>query len=413
MSPVRVPAKNHPRGFTLIELLVVIFIIGILIAATLTIIPKVKMAVYGAETNAQLAALATAIQQYYNDCKSYPGPLPNNQLNWAADSVNGNIPTIGGHQLTAQDPFPQPQYNPIAANFYYNITGSQNLVLGLLGGLELQYTGGAVSGFAYNPLDILSDGVTPSPHGPSSLNPANPRRQQAYIQVKPGELSVPNTTYNSGAGASFVDSTGNVMASLHRSPVDAMIPVFLDKYSDPMPILYYRTNAGGTAIVGLRNLTASGGSYVDDSQNLLIDSSSGTPGPAQVPQYDLVGNLPYTNSLIETSMSKATSYHGLEGCGTSANLSDPIDVKNADGTYSPYTPGSNNPITTKPNGFNGIAYFKDPTLNGTYDATVSPAISNVHAGIARQKDAFILISAGPDRLYGTHDDQINPGPLQP
>jgi hypothetical protein len=54
-----------------------------------------------------------------------------------------------------------------------------------------------------------------------------------------------------------------------------------------------------------------------------------------------------------------------------------------------------------------LAYFKDPTLNVVVGAT------NTFQGVPRQKDGFVLISAGPDRQYGTRDDIIYPGPLQP
>jgi len=46
--------------------------------------------------------------------------------------------------------------------------------------------------------------------------------------------------------------------------------------------------------------------------------------------------------------------------------------------------------------YNALPYFKNPTLNpyGTSNA----------AGVPRNRDSFILISAGPDRIYGTLDD---------
>jgi prepilin-type N-terminal cleavage/methylation domain-containing protein len=53
---MKMPTRAGRGAFTLIELLVVIFIISILIAATLTIISIVKRAVAGAQTSAQLAA---------------------------------------------------------------------------------------------------------------------------------------------------------------------------------------------------------------------------------------------------------------------------------------------------------------------------------------------------------------------
>jgi prepilin-type N-terminal cleavage/methylation domain-containing protein len=394
MSPVR--AKNSTRAFTLIELLVVIGLIAILIAATLSVIPKVKRAVYGASTQSQLAAIATAIQAYYNDFHAYPGPLANNQLNWSYDSVPANQPGITvpnysgsgtnflGLGSLSPSPFSNNNYNPqTGAQFSYKITSSQNLVLGLLGGLEFQTnTSGQVTNFIYNPLDLFAtDGVTPTPRGPSSLNPASPRRQQAYLQVKPGDISVPNVNANAGTGTSFIDEAG-------RSPNDAMLPVFLDKYGSPLPILYYRTNVGGTAITGLRS-TSTAGAYTDDSNNVLTDPNTGAN---LIAQYDLVQNLPYVQSQIGLVKS---AVHGLQGVGNSPNLTDVIDTT---------TGGVSTPSN---NGKNGLAYFKDPSLNTNLSTNTNGQ------GVARQKDGFVLISAGPDRQYGTHDDLIYPGPLQP
>jgi prepilin-type N-terminal cleavage/methylation domain-containing protein len=401
MSPVQVCGKKNSQAFTLIELLVVIGLIAILVAVTLTIIPKVKRAVYGAQTQSQLAALATAIQAYYNDYRAYPGPLANNQLYAKYDNSSGPyiLANTGGSsltpvQLTAGEPFTGNAigYNPPSGSYLTGrVTGSQNLVLGLLGGLEVQANGsGVVSQFVYNPLDLLAtDGVTPNPRGPASLNPASPKRQSAYIQVKAGDISVPTESAFNGNGTSFIDEGG-------RFADDTMIPVFLDKFNPPMPILYYRTNVGGTAIAALRS-TSSAGAYVDDSNNVLTDPNTNAN---LVPQYDLTQNLPYAQSQIGLVKSSASAQggiatHGLQGVGTSPALTDPIDT-NVNGTFVPYN-----------NGKNGLAYFKDPSLN-----TANSSNTNGQ-GIARQKDGFVLISAGPDRQYGTRDDLIYPGPLQP
>ena len=410
-------------GFTLIELLVVIFIISLLVAVTLVVIPKVKRAVYGAETQAQLSALANAIQQYYNDYKSYPGPLPNNQLNWQFDSVPGNQPNAYTFQLAGSAP-PYPAgspYNPsTATTFGNNITGAQNLVLGLLGGLELTTASGAPNGFVYNPQDIFSDGITPAPRGAASLNFSNPKRQQVYIQVKAGELSTPanNLGVSQNISASFQDEAT-------RTPQDAMIPVFLDKYSNPLPILYYRTNVGGTAIAGFRNksgLTQTPpGNYVDDKGNVLQDLTLAAVGggSAETAQFDLDDNLPYTTSKIGTLANLPNSYHGLIGITLTSGPHNNYNNSNPPYpmlliTNYPEVDSIDNSIggewVPSNNGYNALAYFKDPSLNSTtYDGTTG----NTHMGTARQKDGFILISAGPDRLYGTHDDNIYPGPLQP
>jgi hypothetical protein len=62
-------------------------------------------------------------------------------------------------------------------------------------------------------------------------------------------------------------------------------------------------------------------------------------------------------------------------------------------------------------GKNGLAYLKDPASNAS-TAGVGGA-SNTHNGNARQKNGYILISPGADRVYGTTDDIIYPGSLLP
>jgi len=429
MSPVRSPAKKRPHGFTLIELLVVIFIIGILIAATLTIIPKVKTAVYGAQTSAQLATIATAIQQYYNDFKAYPGPLANNQLYTAVDSPAGEyqpyIPGAAnsGHLVGVStdklDSTADP--NNLAAVYFdttsimpMNITSSENLVLGLCGGLRLN-TSMSPPQFEYHASDLLSVTITggggsasatPLAKGPPSLNPASPRKQQAYLNINAGDLSIPNNKINMGQ---FTDSA-------NRHAADSIIPEFVDKFGEPLPILYFRTNVGGTAIAGFRNCATPG------SNQPLVDSNNNP----LVAQYDLDQNIAYTgcpsgsSAIVSTIGLKAnnpSSMHGLQGLAStsaqvtgSAPMTDPIDTTVA-GTYLPCGPSTASPALVP--GANALAYFKDPSLNTTTSANVGNSNSGTTQGTARQKDGFILISAGPDRQYGTRDDIIYPGPLQP
>ncbi len=383
MSPVG--NKNQARAFTLIELLVVIGLIAVLLGATLTIVPKVRKAVQGAQTSAQLAAIASAIQQYYNDFRAYPGPIPNSQLNSAYDSSSAPYISAATPATLAGTAGPAGMASFASAITLdpKHITGAENLVLGLCGGLHLvpQNTTPQTYTFEYHPDDIFTpDGITPLARGASNLG-GIPRKQQAYISLNRGDISVPNNGVNNGA---FTDEAG-------RAASDSMIPEFVDKFSNPLPILYFRTNVGSQAIAGFRN--TNGTAAAIGSALTYTDPSSGNPVTVTA-QYDLAQNIAYTNSTIGLIASNTNSMHGLKGLGNSSPMNDPIDTT-APGVFVPANGGSN-----------GIAYFKDPTLN-TANST------NTYQGTARQKDGFILISAGPDRQYGTRDDVIYPGPLQP
>ena len=386
------PQRRPPAGFTLIELMIVVFIIALLTATLVSIIPRVKRAVYAAQTQAQMVAISTACQSYFNDFRAYPGPLPNSQVGthyysypstpqstgvYVLDPNNSNAPvtlelltgSLGSE--VSQGTLPSITY----------VTGAENLFLGLIGGLELDVdpTSGKITHFAYSDASIYPDGKTATPLGPMSLNPASPKRLGAYLQVKNGDLS---NSRASGIPTVFTDEGG-------RSATDSPIPEFLDKFSNPMPILYLRANVGGTAVVGV------GGQ--DDSGNKLQGKDAGGNPTYPVPQYDLAGLVGYTRAPTSGTpiginpSDVQHNHHGLKGVGPMITDTVAADYANA----------------TNP-GYNGAAYFKDPnnpSTSNTPDYSKSPAL----LGNARQKDAFILISAGPDGIYGTADDIIVPG----
>ncbi len=55
-------------------------------------------------------------------------------------------------------------------------------------------------------------------------------------------------------------------------------------------------------------------------------------------------------------------------------------------------------------------YLRKPERRSANSNQCRP-YSNI--GVPRQKDGYILISAGPDRVYGTTDDLTNFGPVSP
>ena len=64
--------QTGEKGFTLMELLVVIGIIIVIAAAVLTVIPGIRQKTQEKATKAFMERLEVAIEQYYDDNRSYP-----------------------------------------------------------------------------------------------------------------------------------------------------------------------------------------------------------------------------------------------------------------------------------------------------------------------------------------------------
>ena len=295
-------------AFTLVELLVVIFIIAALVGILIPVVGKVRKGARNAATQQTIATIASAIEQYYQAFHAYPGPIANSQI-----YNTSNPPLI--YYTAALDKT--------------KITMSENLVLGLLGGLIYDST--ATPTTVYNP-DLISS-------GPRNLTSANQKTTPSFM---------PKSNLSDGL---FKDDAA--------SASDSIIPEFVDNYNSPMPILYLRSNVG-----------AGGIAYDSDV----------TPTPTQ--QYDLQQIIGYTSTSIGVGRSPQSPYVGNTGTNglNNCNSAKSMDSANAN-YYYPYD---------------------------LYPYLTNPAIANT----PRNKDGYILISAGPDRIYGTDDDICNFGSVK-
>lgn len=297
---------RHQNAFTLIELLTVIGIIAILISIVIAVIPAIRKASQVTSSRALINALQAAVDQYQSDHQAYPGPLTDDQI------LTG-VGLPGG--LT-------------------NVTMSENMTLGLLGGLR----GNGSGGLMYSSQQLGKGAI--------NLSPITPGVPHPYLNAdaKKGNLS--------SGGAAFKDSSG-------RASSDSVIPEFIDAFAEPLPILY------------LRAIPAAPG----------IMSDATTPSSGKRYQYDLRQILGYTSSSIGAPTSSIS--HGLRTLGNSTGIPLTVD-------------------SSAPN--EALRYFRQPGV-----IAVSPN-SNA-TGTPRQKDRYILISAGRDRIYGTADDITNFGSL--
>jgi type II secretory pathway pseudopilin PulG len=360
-------------GFTTIELLVTIGIIVLLISILIPVVSRVREAAKRADTSAWIAQLSGAIEAYHQDFKAYPGPLSN-------DQVRGTPATTAG--LGFVSPWPTAEY---AANSGPTVDGAQrftmseNLVLGLLGGLRPVLVGSSVQAH-YDPSMVGN--------GPLSLNPAQPKRYAPYIDAQ-------NLSWQVEGGrrtGAFVDD-----ASRPNGADDSIIPEFVDRFSDPLPILYFRAKVGA-------NVTTPP-AYTPDRNPVITNDLNFTTG--RVGQYDLSQNIGYTRpaNTGDGTIGVGKRPGRLYNNGSEIPLPSPIPHGLTNVNIQSVTGPTNNTNYDYP--FDAFAYFRDPSLSSP---NAGPS-GYQPPHVARQKDRYILISAGPDRIYGTSDDITNFGPV--
>lgn len=348
MHPARRPPSRPCRrrsssggGFTLIELMVVIGIIVLLAAILLPVVSRVRQTAYDTSTQQQMARIMQACQQYFHDNNAYPGPVANGNLSGGLNPISP----------------PTEFTNATANNGATGITSSENLVLGLLGYLDPRSPTAPVA--TLPTFNNGGQGPTlppgPPPHDVLSLNPLRPAKY-SYIDYSPGELS--------GGSAGLLESMTNLTIK------DSNIPEFIDRFPNPMPILYLRANVGATGTPQAFNQDVSGGALVQ--YNYMELASYGC-------------NVTFSDGNIKAL---------------------PLDDK----YFTTLSATSPSPVTdTKPyldwNGITPVSGSNPPSYNG-YLTNPNIGGGGATGGAVRGKDGFILISAGKDRVYGTLDDTI-------
>jgi prepilin-type N-terminal cleavage/methylation domain-containing protein len=339
---VKMNAIPHRRGFTMTELLFVIIIIVILVGILIPVVGRVRQSAYEAETQSLMMGLANAIEAYHHNFRAYPGPLSDDQM-FAHYQIPADITRVTS---------------------YDRVTSSENLVLGLLGGLERE--GDAI---VYKHQNIGT--------GPQSLRSTGAtRRYPPFFDGWVGHLSGPiNQAFYSDREEEF-GRTGSLAAKDISFTYDSNIPEFIDSFrTRRMPILYLRARVGLPGIM----------------------SDSSTPRY----QYDIRQIHNYTreldpsNAVLEPHPGNGKLIFGTrQGLYELGSLLSGTQLA----SYHEGNPGG------------ALRYFRHPQM--TPRNTDNEEQANA-TGTPRQKDTFILISAGRDRIFGTGDDITNFGRVVP
>jgi hypothetical protein len=344
----------------------VIGIIALLIGILIPVIHKVQISGRIADTKNWLVQISSAVERYHSDFRAFPGPISNLDVynNTNPNKVQAVNPTPTGYDVTGFD--------------QAKITMSENLFLGLVGGLKNVAAAGANPDIRYDPSTI---GL-----GPASLNANNPKRYSPYMDAT-------NTSMRDDAGLKtghFKDDAGDAD--------DTVIPEFVDRFTDPMPILYMRSKLGVDVNI----------SPTAANNSVITDNSTPT---ARLGPYDISQIIGYTQSFSGTWPTLTA-----DAAFPPAAASRSIGVKKMPAIFQKGSAKSASGAS-----FHGLRTVdptavmdKTSTTAYQYPYDAFPYFQNPNTpNIPRQKDGYILISAGPDRIYGTNDDICNFGDVVP
>jgi prepilin-type N-terminal cleavage/methylation domain-containing protein len=222
------------RGFTMIELLTVIGIIVVLMAILIPVISTVRRIAQNTDTTHLLTKIATACNNYYTDFRGYPGPLPDTAVHgYNVALINDPQPPAASVGFSAALTSPIVYNNVTPGATFTDVTSTQNLILGLCGGLTVN-PAVVATGTPYFDISLI-------PKGPRILNPLAAQQMPSYINPGQNDLATDGVgNYNSVALMGTNPQAPPQWAALGAYA----IPEFIDHYSQPNAIIYLRARPG-------------------------------------------------------------------------------------------------------------------------------------------------------------------------
>jgi hypothetical protein len=297
------------------------------------------------------------------------------------------------------------------------VTGSENLVLALCGGLGVDTTisGTNVSKIFYDPTLVGTGPRTLAYDFAGGVATAKTNQAKSAYLSSVADLST-NSIYNDPVNhGHFKDGAGEAN--------DSVIPEFVDRFANPMPILYLRARVGAA-----NTTTLAGGAVVIGDQNNVRNSANGAT-TGTVAQYDIAQCFGYTGSFQNTwptlTAAPLNANELLTGAGTSIG-----EGKDVEYWYGPLGGAAAGPFSIDAEAAAGrgahhglfslrpsaLGQVGDPAAEYPMPAAAyfqNPAFGSGAAAQPRAKDSYILISAGPDRVFGTADDITSFGSVLP
>jgi len=239
--------RDGRRGFTMIELLTVIGIIVILMSILVPVISTIRRMAQNTDTTHLLTKIATACNNYYSEFRSYPGPLPETAVHGYNLDMSSDTPTKASVGFAAALVAPNIYSGMNMGPAFTDVTSTENLVLGLCGGLTVN--------------SVVATGpyfdITLVPRGPRILNPLAAQQFPPYLEPGPNDLAKDGL----GNFNSLALMGTNPTAPPAYAPGGAYaMPEFVDHYSEPHAIIYLRARAGAQAACDTPSATGITGS---------------------------------------------------------------------------------------------------------------------------------------------------------